>query len=178
MLQVPTYSELRSFASDPRTINLSEKSHELSGKTVFLSHSSKDNDLLPGAILILENHGGRVCVDDRDLDLVSSEVVEIANRLRDVIKATRKFVMLATPRSSASKWIPWEPGLGDGIHGEPQVALLPSAETALDFEWSQREYQGLYRRIVFGDHQSKEKIWMVINYRTSEAVSLSQWLRS
>ena len=87
--------------------------------------------------------------------------------------------MLATPRSKESHWIPWELGLGDGIHGSLEVALFPSAETWAEQEWSEREYLGLYRRIVYGDHASYpgEKIWMVIDHRTKEAVPLGDWLR-
>ena len=86
--------------------------------------------------------------------------------------------MLATPRSKDSRWIPWELGIGDGVHGPSKVALFPSAESALDFEWAEQEYLGLYRRILFGDHESYEqKIWMVIDHRTREAVALSRWLR-
>src|ERR1700730_13294822 len=177
MLQVATYAELRSFGAEPRSIQLTEKAHRLEGKTVFLSHASAARDLVPGATLILENHGGSVYVDDRDPSVAGSNIVNIADHLRRVIKKTQKFVMLATPRSKDSKWIPWELGLGDGVHGPSEVALFPSAETALDFEWAEQEYLGLYRRILFGDHQSYDKkIWMVIDHRTREAVSLSRWL--
>src|SRR3712207_2606711 len=121
MLQVPTYSELRSFGHDQRAVEFAAKSHQLSGKTVFLSHSSQDEDLVSGAVLILENHGGSVYVDDGDPDLAGAALVDIANRLRSVIAKTRRFVMLATPRSKDSKWIPWELGLGEGKHGESEV---------------------------------------------------------
>ena len=145
---------------------------------MFLSHASQDHDLVSGAILIIENHGGSVYVDDRDPSVAGSDVVSIAKHLRRIIKDTQKFVMLATPRSKDSKWIPWELGLSDGVHAPADVALFPSAETALDFEWAEREYLGLYRRILYGDHEGYEqKIWMVIDHRTREAVALSRWLR-
>ena len=159
---------------------LEAKAHSLPGKTVFLSHSSKDNDLVPGAVLVLENHGGQVYVDNRDPSLPDSDCVAIAAHLRSVIKQTRKFVMLATPRSKDSKWIPWELGLGDGIHGAYEVALFPSAESWSEQAWAGQEYLGLYRRIVYGDHQSYpgKQIWMVYDHRTHPAVPLQDWLRA
>ena len=180
MIQFATYAEMRGWAQLPRTINFSKQASVLSGKTVFLSHASADNDLVPGAVLILENHGGRVYVDNRDPSLPGSDCVAIADHLRQVIKKTRQFVMLATPRSKDSKWIPWELGLGDGIHGERDVVLFPSAETWHETQWSEREYLGLYKRIVYGDHTSHpdKKIWMVINPRTFEAIPLEDWIRN
>ena len=88
--------------------------------------------------------------------------------------------MLATPRTKDSKWIPWELGLGDGVHGDDDVALFPSAEETWDQEWANQEFLGLYRRIVYGDHTSYpgKRIWMVINHRNSAAVPLGDWLRS
>src|SRR6266478_9842955 len=119
-------------------------------KTTFLAHSSKDDDLVPGAILILENHGTNVYADHKDPTITGSSLVEIAAHLRKVIGECGKFVMLATPRSKESKWIPWELGLGDGIRQHPSIALFPSAESATETEWSQQEYSPLYSRIVWG----------------------------
>lgn len=178
MLAFATFSELREWGRKERSTQLESHSHQIAGKTVFLSHSSQDNDLLAGAAQVLENHGGRVYVDVGDASLCTGDCTEIAERLRKRIGQTRRFVMLATPKSKDSLWIPWELGLADGIHGAPQVALFPSAETWHDMEWSKREYLGLYRRIVWGDYsESPDKIWMVIDHRNNEALPLEQWLK-
>jgi hypothetical protein len=146
-------------------------------KTTFLAHSSKDDDLVPGAILILENHGTNVYADHKDPTITGNNLLEIAAHLRKVIGECGKFVMLATPRSKESKWIPWELGLGDGIRQHPNIALFPSAESATETQWSQQEYLGLYSRIVWGRIKGEEKErWLVWDHHSNVASRLTDWL--
>src|SRR3546814_3475770 len=63
MIEYVTRSELRNFAdkvnvSEQAILRESAASRSLSG-TTFLSHSSKDDDLVVGAIRVLEGHGAR-----------------------------------------------------------------------------------------------------------------------
>ena len=124
-----TYDELRTFSSRAEARGLIKSASENYGKTVFLSHSSKDHDLVPGVVLILENHGGRVYIDERDAELSTTDFHKTAERLRTVVRTCRKFVLFVSKQSKDSKWIPWELGLGDGSNREGNVALFPSAET-------------------------------------------------
>lgn len=174
-----TYDDMRRLGREPGAFEFSKSAASSENKTVFLSHSSKDGDLVPGAILVLENHGGRVYVDNRDPFLDENDCLAIAGQLRQRIRATRKFVLLATPISKGSIWMPWELGLADGMRGPTEIAIFPSAESWADQQWADREYLGLYRRIVYGDHESySQKIWMVIDHRTRAAVELRDWLTS
>jgi hypothetical protein len=147
-------------------------------KDTFLSHSSKDNNLVPGVVLVLENHGGKVYVDLGDDRLPETPSVETAQVLRDAVKATRRFVLLVTPNSKGSIWIPWELGLADGQKGAPSVALFPVVQYATETKWTEQEYLGLYSRIVWGDLQGYDKkLWMVYDHHTHSALPLSKWLR-
>lgn len=70
MIKYITKSELRTFASeltyDARVaLRKSATSRAPSGAT-FLSHSSKDEDLVIGAIRVLEGHGATVYIDEID----------------------------------------------------------------------------------------------------------------
>ena len=177
MKKFVTYEELRSFSKKAEAATFLKSASEQSGKTVFLSHSSKDHELLPGVVLILENHGGRVYVDEHDTVLNGANGYEAATRLRDVVKGCRKFVLFVTERTKDSKWIPWELGLGDGNKNPDNVALFPSAEHALHQSWSEQEYLGLYHRILWGNFVDKEPEWLVIDHRQNSAVSLYDWLR-
>jgi TIR domain len=105
-----------------------EKAKILYGKTVFLSHATADDDLVPGVLVLLDSHGGRVYVDHHDPSLPDSDCIEIAQHLRTVVRNCGKLVVLASPKSKESKWIPWELGLGDGMLPQRNVALfrLPS----------------------------------------------------
>jgi hypothetical protein len=176
---VATYSELRGWGQQEqaRKAFTEARAATRTGRTTFLAHSSNDDDLVPGAILILQNHGARVYADHKDPSISTSSLLEIAAHLRKVIRECGKFIMLATPRSKESKWIPWELGLGDGIRQHPNVALFPSAESALETEWSRQEYLGLYKRIVWGQIKGEEKTkWLVLDHHSNTAEGLQNWL--
>ena len=117
-------------------------------KNLFLSHSAKDNEYLVAVIQILENHGANVYVDNGDDRLPEPPSLKTAAILRDSVKVCKKFVVFVTTISKDSKWIPWELGLADGFKSYPDVALFPSAEHNYDKSWAEREYLGLYRRII------------------------------
>ena len=61
--------------------------------STFLSHSSKDDDLVIGATRVLENHGARVYVDEVDPVMPPYTTEETANRLkrRMTNRAVRSF---------------------------------------------------------------------------------------
>lgn len=176
----PTYNELRIWGQQENAQTMLKEAHASATKsrhTVFLSHSSKDDDLVPGAVLILRNHGAIVYADHHDPSLASADLAAIADHLRTVIHTCKKFVMLATPRSKDSKWIPWELGLGDEARTPHNVALFPSAETAFDMQWAEQEYLGLYQRIVWGQIRGQDQNrWLVWDHRRNVAQPLGEWL--
>lgn len=176
MPSIITYSELRAIAAEYDTTSILKEASSRIGKTVFLSHSSKDNDILPGVIRILEGHRGRVYADILDSDLDQNDFTKTAERLRSATKTCRKFVLLVTPRTKDSKWIPWELGLGDGSRGEQNVSLFPSEE-GNELLWSQQEYLGLYQRILWGRFRGEEKDqWMVYNHHNNIGIKLEEWI--
>lgn len=145
----------------------------------FLSHSTKDADLLPGVIAILERHGAAVYVDKKDESLPPTTSRETASILKNRIKQCRKFILLTTKNSKDSRWMPWELGLADGYRQTPNVSIFPGVDTAGDRAWSEREYLEIYDRIVFGEHQNYQRpIFMVWNQEKNTGTELSAWLRS
>lgn len=172
-----TYDELKTFSKRTEARSVFESATRQFGKTVFLSHSSKDHEMLPGVVLILENHGGRVYVDEADRELQGTDFQKTAERLRDVVKTCQKFVLFVTKQTKDSTWIPWELGLGDGNRNEQNVALFPSADQQYDQSWSEQEYLGLYRRIIWGNFQNKEPEWLALDHRNNTAVTLGDWLK-
>lgn len=118
MVEFVTKAELRSFATkltvtEQATLRKSLASRSLSGAT-FLSHSSKDDDLVVGAMRVLEGHGATVYADEVDPAMPPYTNEETANLLKQRIQQTRKFVLLASANSKESKWVPWELGIADG----------------------------------------------------------------
>lgn len=144
MSQFATFDVLSSFNREVQEARLlKEASGSKIGKTVFLSHSSKDKEYLPALITILENNGGRVYVDNEDDRLPTNPNRKTAEILRDTVKYCRRFVLFVTTNSKDSIWIPWELGLADGEKGSRPVALFPVAERSYQQAWTETEYLGL-----------------------------------
>lgn len=182
MAQYITRDELRSFAADLGTaeatrIRKAAASRSLEGST-FLSHSSKDDDLVAGAILVLENHGAKVYVDEIDPEMPPYTSEKTAALLKTRIRETSRFVLLASKNSKESKWVPWELGVADGVKGVSKIALFPASDSSYDQTWASWEYLGLYDRIVWGKLENYQKeVWMVLDEKKNTATELSKWLK-
>jgi hypothetical protein len=179
MASFATFDDLRRIKRElQEAVLLKEASSSRTGKTVFLSHSSKDKEHLPAVISIINNHGGQVYVDSEDDRLPRTPNRENAELLRDSIKFCRKFVLFVTTNSKDSRWIPWELGLADGEKSQWQIALFPTADKSYEQKWSETEYLGLYQRIVWGKIKdvTKENAWIVLNHERNTAVTLRRWL--
>ena len=182
MVEYVTRSEFRGFADEiglQERASLRKRAEDRSptGAT-FLSHSSKDEELVDGAIRILENHGAYVYVDKKDPSLPPYTSKETAATLKLRINQSKKFVLLASENSKESKWVPWELGLADGYKRLDHIALFPAVESANKTRWTSWEYLGLYDRIVWGRFKGEEKsVWMVWDEKNNTATRLSEWLR-
>lgn len=133
MASFATFDDLRRIKRElQEAVLLKEASSSRTGKTVFLSHSSKDKEHLPAVISIINNHGGQVYVDSEDDRLPRTPNRETAELLRDSIKFCRKFVLFVTTNSKDSRWIPWKLGLADGEKSQWQIALFPTADKSYE----------------------------------------------
>lgn len=181
MFEYITRGELRRYASDisfveQASVRKRAASNDPNGAT-FLSHSSKDQDLVVGAVRVLEDHGAKVYIDEIDPEMPPYTTDETASLLKKRIGQTKRFVLLASPNSKESRWVPWELGIADGDKGIEKIALFPAADTSHEKAWASWEYLGLYRRIVWGDLQGyQKKVWMVIDEKRNVATELSKWL--
>jgi hypothetical protein len=144
---------------------------------VFLSHSSKDNELVPAVIMILEGHGSRVYVDTKDPTLSSYSGREVAVQLRSRIQKCKKFIVLVTENIKDSKWVPWELGLSDGYKHPRNTLVFPSVDDALKTSWLHQEYLEAYDRVVWGPMVGQPNaLWMVWNQEENTACTLQEWL--
>ena len=147
--------------------------------STFLSHASKDAELLPGVIAILERHGASVYIDKKDDSLPPTTSRTTAAILRGRINQCKKFILLTTKSSKDSLWVPWELGVADGYKRNTNLAIFPGVDSATDRTWAEREYLGLYDRIVFGQLEGQPtSVFMVWDQEKNTATELSQWLRS
>jgi hypothetical protein len=116
---------------------------------VFLSHSSKDADLIFGVKSLLEREGLSVYVDwivDPKLDR-SQVTAATAEHLRRRMRQCDSLVYAATTNASQSKWMPWELGYFDGYRGDQHVAVMRFVVRQEDTFVGQ-EYLGLYASIM------------------------------
>src|SRR5690554_6574395 len=111
---------------------------------VFLSHSSKDADLVLGVMALLEDQGLKVYVDWHSDPQANRENVtaETAELLRIRMKQSKSLIYIATENSSGSKWMPWELGYFDAF-SNGTVAILPLLDSASD-SFKGQEYLGIY----------------------------------
>jgi hypothetical protein len=142
------------------------------GKDVFLSHSSKDHEFVPAVIALFREHGATVYVDDLDARLPRPPTAASAVHLKGQIAKARRLVVLATPNSHESRWIPWELGLGDGMRGIPPNAVFPVTLAGEVAAWTTAEYFAVYPKIARIDLQ-----WRVVDPRGSNTWPLSQWVK-
>lgn len=183
MVEYTTKAEMRSFAAKLTLNEQSTFKRQARNRThlnsTFLSHSSKDEDLVAGAMKILTDCGAKVYIDSVDPDMPPYTSQETAEKLKDRIKGSKKFVLLATANSKDSKWVPWELGAADGFKGLSHISIFPAVESVNDTSWTKWEYIGLYHRIVWGRIDGKsEDCWMVLNHRENTATVLNDWLRN
>lgn len=182
MIEYATRSDLLGFAAnlslnEQASVRKTAEDRSPEGAT-FLSHSSKDQELVVGAVRLLTGHGATVYIDKKDPALPPYTSKDTAIGLKKRIQQSRKFVLLASKNSKDSRWVPWELGIADQAKGLSKVAILPTVESQSDVTWSNWEYLGLYDRVVWGDLQGREKrVWMVLDERKNTATELSEWLR-
>lgn len=182
MREFITSAELRKFGAEmlhEQRANL-RKSAETAApqNATFLSHSSKDDELVDGAIRILTNHGATVYIDKIDPTMPPYTSDETAAKLKTRVKQSKKFVLLASENSKESRWVPWELGIADGYKGLANIALFPAVEDPQHTTWTSWEYLGLYRKIAWGTIEGHDKPgWKVSDVRAKTAIWLGEWLK-
>lgn len=175
-----TTAELRSSSANSTQNtrdNLFKSTASTAVMSTFLSHSSKDKEILAGAIQVLQNHGAVVYIDEIDPEMPPYTSEETAALLKQRISQTKRFVLLTTNNSKESRWVPWELGIADGAKGLSKIAIFPASDTTNDDSWASWEYLGLYRRVVWGLLQGHpQELWMVLDTKANTAVPLRDWL--
>ncbi len=111
---------------------------------IFLSHSSRDAELILGMKGILEDLGYSVYVDwvdDAQLDR-SRVNKDTAATLRERMKTSKSLFYVTTESSVSSKWMPWECGYFDGF--KEKVAIVPIEKYPYSNDYTGQEYLDLY----------------------------------
>lgn len=141
-------------------------------KTIFLSHSSQDMELVYGLVDKISKLGFTVYIDKNDSGLPRVTDRETARILKNKIIENDYFIALITDAAIVSKWIPWEIGLADQIKKDFPNKLLIVPVTDNYGSFIGNEYLRLYNSIQI-DELSKE---LLVNMITG-AVKLAQYIR-
>lgn len=142
---------------------------------IFLSHSSRDKDLIAGLKLILTDLGYSVYVDWNDSELdpnnVTSRTAEI---LRERMACCRSLVYAFSENAANSKWMPWELGYFDALKNS-RVAVLPISQTA-KFAYKGSEFVGVYYFVQIDKIKdtTTDAIWV---YDDDKYVIFNSWLK-
>lgn len=158
--------------------SLAKEASLLSGKIVFLSHSTADDRHVHGVLRFFKRFKAPAYADDFDKRLPKPPTTATAVTLKDEIKKCPRFVVLVSPNSRLSRWIPWELGLADGFKNIPPIALLPVTPEGAEEAWANEEYFNLYPRIYCNGSSSVDDSWKVLDPRDNVAWKLSFWLHN
>lgn len=155
-------------------INESIRARTYTEKKVFLSYRRNDKKYVEGIVRFLKNLGVSVYIDYLDETLEEKTNEQVAATLREHIKSSAKFISLATPDSTNSKWMPWELGLGDRIINYENVAILPLTNSSTT--WNNQEYAKIYGRIesTYAYSTNGPDDWYII-YPNQQKVKLKDW---
>jgi len=111
--------------------------------SIFLSHSHKDKDLVRGFASILQY--ADIYIDWKDDTLPDEPNKETAERIKERIKESDLFILLATDNALSSTWCSWEIGIADGIKGYEYILIVPVTDDSGNFRGN--EYLQIYKRI-------------------------------
>lgn len=136
----------------PRSLNEARKS---GAKTAFLCHSHDDANLAKGLVQLLSDAGWDVYIDWQDAAMPDAPNQETAQRIKQKIIDLEYFLFLATPKSMASRWCPWEIGYADGKKQLDRILIVPTADGS---QTHGNEYLQLYRRVDLSD-KNELAVW-------------------
>lgn len=141
---------------------------------IFLSHSSKDMNLIAGLKLIFEDFGYSVYVDWNDNQLDPNKVTpETAKILRERMSQCKCLLYAFSENASNSKWMPWELGYFDALKNS-RVAVLPISQTA-KYSYKGSEFVGVYYVIHIVQIQNTYKEALCV-YDGDKYVIFNSWL--
>lgn len=157
--------------------NLNRKSLSYK-RTVFLSHSHDDNDIVLSVIKFFLTIGICVYVDWLDPSMPRITSSGTATKIKEKIVQCERFVVLLSENSKESKWVPWELGFADAKKDNDKIAIFPVKRSSYtsDSDFDGLEYMQLYRKIELGQLATTgEPAPVVLPPNATRGQTLQQW---
>ncbi len=183
------FSEIRKSYGSPRPsaaelIKLNNKQFLFESKgidayDIFLSHRSKDADVILGTLEKLSNLGYKVYVDwidDPQLDR-SKVTKETAKTLKERMDQCKSLLYATTINSTGSIWMPWELGYMDGRKNRAAILPIFDSEKDSSNSYKGQEYLGIYPYCIqtrYILNPNKEGLWIFEDENTY--VIFKSWL--
>jgi hypothetical protein len=142
---------------------------------IFLCHAFKDAELIEALKEYLESFELNVYVDWIDDPQLNRAHVtpETAAKLREVMRRSTCLLYAASVNASESKWMPWEVGYSDALHG--RVAILPLADkNELIQAYDGKEFMGIYPYV---DDNNLGQL-LLNSQQEARVVPFKRWLNS
>lgn len=175
----------KTFSKD-NIVTLNESSYRDKTKPmVFLSHKHDELAILQDVIAFLKEEGIDIYVDWMDEEMPAYTNAETAVRLKEKIRTSNKFILIATTNAVNSKWCNWELGLGDAAKYVEHIALLPIDRTYQSYNEAEYlkiypyiDYENGYNTYLNGSYIPKGYyVKTPLNNGNLLLISLKDWLR-
>lgn len=146
-------SRTKTFSKSDVVVLNESTSRDKTKPMVFLSHKHDEVNILQDVIAFINAEGVEIYVDWMDEEMPAYTNAKTALRLKEKIKVSNKFILVATPNAINSKWCNWELGLGDAAKYIEHIALFPINKTSQSF--SGAEYLKIYPYIEYENGNGK-----------------------
>ena len=152
------------------------------GNTVFISHKHDDLDEIQGFITYLEKeYHVTTYIDSMDKGMPMNTCAGTAERIKQVIGNSNKFILLATNNALSSKWCNWEVGIADKTKlPVNNMAILPMLDRGQSL-YHGNEYLEIYPYIEERVNIFNGNKYLAVNIHTKDGrrvVSLKGWLNN
>jgi len=148
-----TESILRTYSAERYALNeevLLSKSAKSGVRSIFLSHSHQDRELVIGLQkLLVKVYKTQVFIDWQDSTMPRVTNRQTAAQIKSKIGSLDFFMILATQAALQSRWVPWEIGVADSCKPLDKIGIIPVADDS--GRWDGNEYLQLYNRIELDD---------------------------
>jgi hypothetical protein len=146
-------SRTKTFSKSDVVVLNESTSRDKTKPMVFLSHKHDEVNILQDVIAFINEECIEIYVDWMDEEMPAYTNAKTALRLKEKIKVSNKFILVATPNAINSKWCNWELGLGDAAKYIEHIALFPINRTSQSF--SGAEYLKIYPYIEYENGNGK-----------------------
>jgi hypothetical protein len=107
---------------------------------VFISHSSKDKDIVKKIRQLLEDRYSLSAYIDWDEDS-GMQRDEVASKVKEAMKISESLIFVKTSNSDTSQWAAWETGHYEAIKSADKIGVLLIEDDEFTVEaWKHREF--------------------------------------